>query len=172
MNILAANKLLTDLALLPDAERKQADALLKRLSALMDKARKAGQLSYDTDSIVGGAPVSLPVDAAITLTAKQGDTTKLAPIVAKELGIKLPEQNDLAFIEKIGPDFVKWLQQDKQHAALLVAEPALAFQAFAKDKGVTPPDSLLKHLTAITEQACKMTGTGVRLNSVTVATSF
>jgi hypothetical protein len=172
MNILAANELLADLALLPDAERKQAGALLERLSTLMDKARKTGQLSYDTDGIVGGVPVSLPIDASITLTAKQSEIGKLAPMITKELGIKPPELNDLAFIEKIVPDFVKWLQQDKQHAGLLVAEPALAFQAFARDKGVTPPDSLLKHLTAITEQACKMTGTGVRLNSVTVSTSF
>lgn len=172
MNFFGAKQLLGDLALLPDTERKQADALLKRLSALIDKARKAGQLSYDDESIVGAAPVSLPVDAAITLTAKQADISKLAPAIAKEFGITGPQPKDVAFIEEIGPDFVKWVQQDEQHAALLVAEPALALRAFAKDTGTIPPDSLLNHLSAITEQAFKMTGTGVRLRSVTVTTLF
>ena len=172
MNIFAANKLLADLVLLPDNERKQAEALLKRLSDLLDKARQGGQLSYATDGIVGGAPVSLPIKATITLTAKQSEVTKLAPVVAKELGLAPLKEDDLGFIEKIWPDFLKWLQLETEHAALLVAEPALALQAFAKDTGMTPPDSLLEHLRTATEKASQMTGTGAQLHSVTVSTSF
>lgn len=161
-------QLANDLAILPDSQRKQANALLKRLSEQVNRAKQKGMLTFPRDHPLGGASISIPSDITLNITAVESNWESKVPAAAKELGLGVTDPKMLNFIRQIQNKFLEWLKSREQNAGILVADPALALRIFSKESGIQVPDDYLKKLSSVTHQANQLAGSGVRLQRIKI----